>query len=132
MTIRVTHDFLGLVPPAALHWHILLHTHYIYYYILHYMACYTVNYMDHYIWSHLNYIIMIGITCITLMLQLLLHKHYILHYMSCYTGYYMAHYMTNYIIMIGITSSWISLHELHGGYILCYIHITISITWPVT
>ena len=56
------------------------------------------------------------------------------------TVYYMAHYrdMTRYIIMIGITGminsslAWIYLHELHGGYILCYIHITISITWPVT
>ena len=83
------------------------------------MTCYAVNYMDHYIWLHISYIVMIGITCITFRLHLLLHTYYILHYMSCYTGYYMAHYMTSYIIMIGITWSWISLHELHGGYIIC-------------
>ena len=68
-------------------------------------------------------------------LHLLLHTNYILHYMVCYTCHYMAHYMTSYImiIMIGIQWwSWISLHELHWGYILCYMHVTISITWPVT
>ena len=90
--------------------------------------------MDHYIWLHLNYISITGImiTCITLRLHLLLHTNYILYYMAGYTCYYMAHYMTSYIIMIGITWSWISLHELHWGYILSYIHITISITWPIT
>ena len=64
------------------------------------MTCYTVNYMDHYIRLHMNYIVKVGITFITLRLHLLLHTHYILHYMICYTGYYMAHYMTNYIILI--------------------------------
>ena len=62
------------------------------------------------------------------------NKHVIFHVMACnrlcnrihYIRHYIIHYTRHYTQLHAI------LHALQWGYMLCYIHITHWITWPVT